>query len=92
MTTPVYPLHPDTKAFIRDWYVRDVLRAVDRDVALEDAKDKAKAGAIALRDHLQSQRVLEMQENAILREMRRGLVPEEFRDGPVFHPSMREAA
>ena len=87
MTAP-NPLHPQTRAFLRDLYAHRGAHLVGQGVPLDDAKAEARTLAESVRDALLDGTLQDLGENPITRELAAGMTPEEFRRGPVsYRPS-----
>jgi hypothetical protein len=80
MTAPaINPLHPDTRSWLGDLYAQTAARLYYAGAPLDVARAKAKTFALSFRDALLDETLIDMEPNVILREMRAGMVPEEFR-------------
>ena len=82
--TPVYPIHPDTRRFIAAIQRATTLYAGRCGMSLEEAAEGASALGASLEAAFADGTLMEMPDNVIVREMRRGLVPVEFREGCDF--------
>ena len=87
--TFVAPLHPAVRAFLCDlWSARAAHLQCDLGVPEDAAKTEADKLARAIRDAFRDGRLTLMEPNVICREIAAGQVPEEFEDGPIFHPAV----
>lgn len=83
----INPLHPHTRAWLRELYALNAVRRCERGASIEKARKRARKLALSFRDALlpgpdgDPPVLIQMEDNVIVREMQAGIVPEEFRKG-----------
>ena len=92
--TFVAPLHPATREFLTDLYAYRAVHLQEEGVPPDRARAEADALGMSFRDAFlpgpegEPPMLVHLEPNVICREIEAGLVPEEFEQGPVFHPTM----
>lgn len=84
--TPINPLHPQTRNFLRSLYAhRAASLNWDEGVPLTDAKAEGHTLSDSFKAALLDGTLQDMGENVITRELAAGMTPEEFKRGLVFY-------
>ena len=92
--TYVAPLHPATREFLTDLYAYRAVHLQKEGVPPDKARAEADALGMSFRDAFlpgpegEPPMLVHLEPNVICREIEAGLVPEEFADGPIFHPAV----